>query len=179
MPLKAQSVSSLMSILRLSILCTCLFDGHRRTGLNGCRFPLFHRPSFEEKLNQNEHLKDTGLFTSTMAACALASARARDGALFSLLDSGVGCALSSSTVISSSEADSTVKEIFAALLRGAILFCRESLVRAGSWVCGGMGAGVACKHTTLASLPNTALLPPKTQPDLHQQGQCCAWRKLA
>jgi hypothetical protein len=103
----------------------------------------------------------------------------RDGALFSLLDSGVGCALSSSTVISSSEADSTVKEIFAALLRGAILFCRESLVRAGSWVCGGMGAGVACKHTTLASLPNTALLPPKTQPDLHQQGQCCAWRNLA
>lgn len=83
LPLKAQSVSSLMSILRLSILCTCLFDGHRRTGLNGCRFPLFHRPSFEEKLNQNEHLKDTGLFTSTMAACALASARARDGALFS------------------------------------------------------------------------------------------------
>ncbi|KUL91216.1 hypothetical protein ZTR_01531 [Talaromyces verruculosus] len=47
-------------------------------------FPLFHRPSFEEKLNQNYHLQDTGLFASIMAACALASARVRDGALFSV-----------------------------------------------------------------------------------------------
>lgn len=46
-------------------------------------FPLFHRPSFLEKLDRYEHLKDQGLFASTMAVCALASARARDGALYS------------------------------------------------------------------------------------------------
>ena len=38
----------------------------------------------------------------------------------SLVDSGVGSALSSSTVISSSEAESTVKEMFAVLLLGAM-----------------------------------------------------------
>ncbi|KAL1966273.1 hypothetical protein VTN77DRAFT_4626 [Rasamsonia byssochlamydoides] len=46
-------------------------------------FPLFHRPSFLERLDRNEHLRDRGFFASTMAACALASGRARDGALYS------------------------------------------------------------------------------------------------
>lgn len=44
---------------------------------------MFHRPSFLEKLDRYEYLKDQGLFASTMAVCALASARARDGALYS------------------------------------------------------------------------------------------------
>ncbi|KAJ5168624.1 uncharacterized protein N7482_004218 [Penicillium canariense] len=46
-------------------------------------FPLFHRPSFIERINNREHLKNQGLFASTMAVCALVSGRARDGALYS------------------------------------------------------------------------------------------------
>lgn len=45
-------------------------------------FPLFHRPSFLDKILNHSHLRDRGLFASTMAACALASTRARDGALY-------------------------------------------------------------------------------------------------
>ncbi|KAF4241308.1 hypothetical protein CNMCM6457_006411 [Aspergillus fumigatiaffinis] len=46
-------------------------------------FPLFHRSSSLMRLEKREYLKDRGLFASTMAMCALASARARDGALYS------------------------------------------------------------------------------------------------
>ncbi|KAL2822406.1 hypothetical protein BJX63DRAFT_121160 [Aspergillus granulosus] len=46
-------------------------------------FPLFHWPSFMRALENLDYLKDEGLFASTMAMCALASARARDGALYS------------------------------------------------------------------------------------------------
>ncbi|KAL2871227.1 putative C6 transcription factor [Aspergillus lucknowensis] len=48
-----------------------------------CSFPLFHWPSFTRALENLDYLKDEGLFASTMAMCALASARARDGALYS------------------------------------------------------------------------------------------------
>ncbi|GAB7357865.1 hypothetical protein MBLNU230_g0036t1 [Neophaeotheca triangularis] len=44
-------------------------------------YPLFHEPTLWRKLKSNEHLTDKGFFASIMAACALASARARDGAL--------------------------------------------------------------------------------------------------
>lgn len=47
------------------------------------RFPLFHMPSFVEQVNRKEHLRNQGLFASTMAVCSLASGRARDGALYS------------------------------------------------------------------------------------------------
>ncbi|CAK44910.1 transcriptional regulator family: Fungal Specific TF [Aspergillus niger] len=46
-------------------------------------FPLFHPPSFLRALRNEKHLEDQGLFASTMAMCALASARARDGGLYS------------------------------------------------------------------------------------------------
>ncbi|KAL4860860.1 hypothetical protein BDV12DRAFT_208697 [Aspergillus spectabilis] len=46
-------------------------------------FPLFHWPSFSKALANMDYLHDEGLFASTMAMCALASARARDGALYS------------------------------------------------------------------------------------------------
>ncbi|KAM0722564.1 hypothetical protein Q7P37_002005 [Cladosporium fusiforme] len=45
-------------------------------------FPLFHGPSLWERIGKKEHLCDRGFFASVMGACALASARARDGALF-------------------------------------------------------------------------------------------------
>lgn len=45
-------------------------------------FPLFHGPSLWERVGKKEHLCDRGFFASVMGACALASARARDGALF-------------------------------------------------------------------------------------------------
>ncbi|KAL4810618.1 hypothetical protein BDV18DRAFT_155231 [Aspergillus unguis] len=45
-------------------------------------FPLFHWPSFSRAIDNMEYLHDEGFFASTMAMCALASARARDGALY-------------------------------------------------------------------------------------------------
>ncbi|MCJ1477413.1 hypothetical protein MMC13_006084 [Lambiella insularis] len=46
-------------------------------------FPLFHRPTLLRKLSRREYLTDRGFYAAVMATCALASARARDGALFS------------------------------------------------------------------------------------------------
>ncbi|KAJ5759430.1 hypothetical protein N7520_006586 [Penicillium odoratum] len=45
-------------------------------------FPLFHKPSFIERINNQEHLQNQSLFASTMAVCSLVSARVRDGALY-------------------------------------------------------------------------------------------------
>ncbi|KAH6612437.1 hypothetical protein C7974DRAFT_405556 [Boeremia exigua] len=45
-------------------------------------FPLFHRPTLLQKVRDQDYLRDQGCFASLMAACALASARERDGALY-------------------------------------------------------------------------------------------------
>lgn len=45
-------------------------------------FPLFHQPTYLRKIARGEHLTERRLFSSTMALCALASARVRDQALF-------------------------------------------------------------------------------------------------
>jgi len=45
-------------------------------------FPLFHQPTLLQKVKDQEYLRNQGCFASLMAACALASARQRDGALF-------------------------------------------------------------------------------------------------
>ncbi|KAM0323954.1 hypothetical protein ACHAQA_008536 [Verticillium albo-atrum] len=47
-------------------------------------FPLFDRPNVERRLSADEQIHSRGFFCSIMAACALASARVRDGALVSL-----------------------------------------------------------------------------------------------
>lgn len=44
-------------------------------------FPLFHRGTLLRKVSERAYLKDRGLFAAVMSICALASARARDGAL--------------------------------------------------------------------------------------------------
>lgn len=44
-------------------------------------FPLFHGPSLWDRCHKREYLTDREFFASIMGACALASARARDGAL--------------------------------------------------------------------------------------------------
>lgn len=44
-------------------------------------FPLFHGPTLLERFRNQDHLSDRGFFASVMAACALASARARDSAV--------------------------------------------------------------------------------------------------
>ncbi|KAH7346556.1 hypothetical protein BKA65DRAFT_279312 [Rhexocercosporidium sp. MPI-PUGE-AT-0058] len=44
-------------------------------------FPLFHRGTLLRKIAERSYLKDRGLFAAVMSICALASARARDGAL--------------------------------------------------------------------------------------------------
>ncbi|MCJ1246653.1 hypothetical protein MMC30_003862 [Trapelia coarctata] len=46
-------------------------------------FPFFHRPTLLRKVASGEYNRDRPLFAGVMATCALASARARDGALFS------------------------------------------------------------------------------------------------
>lgn len=46
-------------------------------------FPLFHRPTFLRSVSRGEFCTDRFLFAAVMAVCALASARARDGSLFS------------------------------------------------------------------------------------------------
>jgi hypothetical protein len=43
--------------------------------------PLFHGPTLWERIRNRDHLSDRGFFASVMGACALASARARDGAV--------------------------------------------------------------------------------------------------
>ncbi|TVY23021.1 Xylanolytic transcriptional activator [Lachnellula hyalina] len=45
-------------------------------------FPLFHRPSMLDRLRQREYLTNYSFFADIMSICALASSRARDGALF-------------------------------------------------------------------------------------------------
>lgn len=45
-------------------------------------FPFFHLPTYLRKLSRGEHNSDRGLFATTMALCALSSARVRDQALF-------------------------------------------------------------------------------------------------
>lgn len=44
-------------------------------------FPVFHGPSLWRRLHKQDHHTDRGFFASIMAACALAAARTRDGAL--------------------------------------------------------------------------------------------------
>ncbi|KAK5136928.1 hypothetical protein LTR08_001435 [Meristemomyces frigidus] len=43
-------------------------------------YPLFHGPTLWERIKKRDHLTDRGFFASVLAACALAAARARDGA---------------------------------------------------------------------------------------------------
>ena len=45
-------------------------------------FPLFHQPTYLRKISRGEHTSDRYLFSTTMALCALVSARVRDQALF-------------------------------------------------------------------------------------------------
>ncbi|PVH84161.1 hypothetical protein DL98DRAFT_512566 [Cadophora sp. DSE1049] len=44
-------------------------------------FPLFHRGTLLRKIAERQYLRHPGLFAAVMSICALASARARDGAL--------------------------------------------------------------------------------------------------
>lgn len=46
-------------------------------------FPLFHRPTLLRKVSRGEYLLDRPFYACIMAMCSLASARARDGALYS------------------------------------------------------------------------------------------------
>ncbi|PQE04749.1 Transcription factor protein [Rutstroemia sp. NJR-2017a BBW] len=46
-------------------------------------FPFFHRPTILRRVSRGEYQTNRPLFAVTMAICALSSARARDGAIFS------------------------------------------------------------------------------------------------
>lgn len=46
-------------------------------------FPVFHRPTLRRRISRGEHMTDQSFFVTVMALCALSSARARDGALYS------------------------------------------------------------------------------------------------
>lgn len=45
-------------------------------------FPLFHQPTYLRRIARAEYLSDRHLFSTTMALCALVSARVQDQALF-------------------------------------------------------------------------------------------------
>ena len=47
-----------------------------------CRYPLFHRPSLLRRLEAREYLTNQAFSAVIFALCALAAARARDGALY-------------------------------------------------------------------------------------------------
>lgn len=46
-------------------------------------FPLFHRPTHLQRISRREYATSRSFYAGTMAMCAIASARARDGASFS------------------------------------------------------------------------------------------------
>lgn len=46
-------------------------------------FPLFHQSSVIRRVSRGEHMTDRPFYASVMAMCALSSARARDGAIYS------------------------------------------------------------------------------------------------
>lgn len=46
-------------------------------------FPFFHQPTLVRRMSRGEYQTNRSLFVVTMAICALSSARARDGAVFS------------------------------------------------------------------------------------------------
>jgi hypothetical protein len=64
---------------------SCCFFRLARTHANLVdlhRFPLFHRQTLLRKVATRDYLSDRALYAAIMSMCALASARARDGALF-------------------------------------------------------------------------------------------------
>ena len=71
-----------MCICKLSIQCEVPSVDSNIVLTRSPRFPLFHQSTLLQKVHDQHYLKDRGFFASLMAACALASARERDGALF-------------------------------------------------------------------------------------------------
>lgn len=62
--------------------------------------PLFYRPTLTPLVSQSEYLTNQDFFAATMSICALASARARDGALmFEKWDLDTLCELSSEVLL--------------------------------------------------------------------------------
>jgi hypothetical protein len=71
-------------------------------------FPLFHIPTLHQRLQQSDHMVDHGFFASVMAACALAAARARDGAIPESAGLHIGKDLDTNSEIFFSAAQSSV-----------------------------------------------------------------------
>ena len=86
-------------------------------------FPLFHGPTLWQRFRNHEHLSDRGFFASVMAACALASARARDGAYDGIYAYAIGGAERQSEIFFAAAQDAIVKDFSAAIGPGYLRAC--------------------------------------------------------
>lgn len=71
----------LCTLCKVPVLNSSFYSSRLAHGIP--RFPIFHRPTFLRKVSRGEFNTDRFLFSAVMAVCALASARARDGSLYS------------------------------------------------------------------------------------------------
>ncbi len=89
-------------------------------------FPFFDLVRLQDRLERLEHVSNRAFFCSVMAACALASARARDGALSSC--NGEHVSVSPDSTVSGSSVDMPPEMFYAAAeeaLPKDILQCRD------------------------------------------------------
>ncbi|USP76449.1 uncharacterized protein yc1106_03723 [Curvularia clavata] len=94
-------------------------------------FPLFHKPTLLQRVRDQEYLQNRGCFTSLMAACALASARERDGALYVSVRDGLHSATIPSETFYTAAKDTLPKNLVEAreldFIRACVLLSITSL----------------------------------------------------
>jgi hypothetical protein len=111
-----------ITLLSRSIVnCTDIFS----------RFPLFHQPTLLQNVHEQNYLRDRGCFASIMGACALASARQRDGALHTTERESLPMAPITSETFYAAVVDSLPKDFTMARgfesLRACALLCITSI----------------------------------------------------
>ncbi|KAF2773077.1 hypothetical protein EJ03DRAFT_324130 [Teratosphaeria nubilosa] len=74
-------------------------------------YPLFHGPTTLDRLKKKDHLQDRAFFASIMAACSIAAARARDGAIGDTYHPGLTCPERSSEIFFSAAQDAIPKDL--------------------------------------------------------------------
>ncbi|KAH7394278.1 hypothetical protein DE146DRAFT_679512 [Phaeosphaeria sp. MPI-PUGE-AT-0046c] len=94
-------------------------------------FPLFHQPTLLRNMREQNYLLDRGCFASIMGACALASARQRDGALHTTQENLLHIGPITSETFYAAAVDSLPKDLTSArgfeFLRACALLCITSI----------------------------------------------------
>ncbi|OQN96093.1 hypothetical protein B0A48_18339 [Cryoendolithus antarcticus] len=86
-------------------------------------YPIFHAPTLWERVRKRDHLTDQGFLASVMAACALASARTRDGALNEYTSFPKDGPVQQSEIFFSAAADAIPKDLNKATGSGYLRAC--------------------------------------------------------